>query len=65
MPRYDYKCTTCGYITELEHSMNEDTLPECPDCMTPLKKVISAVASHFKGQGWGKTYRVHKPKDIK
>jgi putative FmdB family regulatory protein len=64
MPKYDYKCTTCGEVREVEHSMNDDTLVECSDCFTPMTKVFSAVPGHFKGQGWGKTYRVHKPKDI-
>lgn len=66
MPKYDYKCTVCGLVEEYEHSMDADMVMECSDCFAPVKKIISNPAgTHFKGQGWGKTYRVHKGKDIK
>jgi putative FmdB family regulatory protein len=71
MPKYDYKCQSCGHIEEIEHAMDENQNgaaclnPDNFDCEGSIRKVFSAVPGHFKGQGWGKTYRVHKPKGEK
>lgn len=66
MPKYDYKCQLCSLVFELEHEMAE-TMSEEPclveTCTGLLRKVFSATPGHFKGQGWGKTYRVHKGKN--
>lgn len=66
MPAYDYKCELCNQIFEFEHPM-QDTMDwnPCPECKIDeayLHKVFRPAATHFKGQGWGKTYRVHTPK---
>lgn len=65
MPRYDYKCDGCEEVEEIEHSMAE-TLDyhACRNCETGfLHKVFTPVPGHFKGQGWGKVYRNHAPKE--
>lgn len=56
MPRYDYRCGSCGLVVEIEHGMTEDTshLYECPACHGGLRKMISRVAGViFRGGGWG------------
>lgn len=66
MPKYDYKCDSCDEVEEMEHSISEDAngVPcRFPKCKGHLNRIIStAPGTHFKGQGWGKIYRVHKPK---
>ncbi len=65
MPKYDYKCSHCDEVTELEHAMTDDyNYLTCQDCgMGTIMKSFSAPATHFKGQGWGAVYRTHKPKE--
>lgn len=64
MPSYDYKCDHCEVVQEIEHRM-QDTYEDytCELCSIGLlHKMFRPAATHFKGQGWGKVYRVHKPK---
>jgi len=67
MPKYDYRCSDCLVIFEMEHSM-EDTMEwfDCPGgqemCGGFLHKVFRPAATHFKGQDWGKVYRTWKSK---
>lgn len=64
MPKYDYRCPLCKEVEEFEHGMMEDPRFECKRCVCYMQKIVTAPAgTHFKGQGWGKLYRVHKPKD--
>ena len=53
MPTYDYECTKCGKNFEFFQSMLEDPLRECPDCSSPLKRLIGNGAGIiFKGSGF-------------
>ena len=64
MPRYDYRCPSCKTVEEHEHGMMEDPIFQCGDCYVNVERIVSvAPGTHFKGQGWGKLYRVHKPKE--
>ncbi len=65
MPKYDYKCDGCKVVQEFEHPMAETMdFHDCPSelCDGLLHKVFSPTPGHFKGQGWGKTYREYKGK---
>lgn len=64
MARYDYDCSICDEIREYEHAMSEDYNGiTCSYCnVGVLFKKIRPAATHFKGQGWGKTYRTYNPK---
>ena len=46
MPLYDYECSKCGTIKEVQHSVSEigkiDVL--CDDCNKPMKKMLSLPA---------------------
>jgi len=46
MPIYEYKCETCGRITEIfHHGHEEHSIPVCSACGgTNLKKVFSTPA---------------------
>lgn len=55
MPTYDYRCRDCGHSLEVQQSIHDDPLTECPSCGGVLKKVFSAVGISFKGSGFYKT----------
>lgn len=58
MPTYEYKCTDCEQVLEVQQSMNDDDLKELPGCKVnkenshQLKKIFSSVGISFKGDGF-------------
>ncbi|MFJ4844956.1 MULTISPECIES: zinc ribbon domain-containing protein [unclassified Streptomyces] len=45
MPRYEYRCRSCGTTFELNRPMAESSSPaECPDGHDDTVKLLSAVA---------------------
>lgn len=52
MPLYDYKCTKCGHIFEVEQKMMDELLKYCPKCKGAIKRLIGAVGIVFKGSGF-------------
>jgi putative FmdB family regulatory protein len=40
MPTYDYKCPECGIIKEIVHSIKEDPIIYCSECLKIDKKII-------------------------
>jgi putative FmdB family regulatory protein len=53
MPTYDYRCTQCGHVFELFHSIKDDTVKHCPQCDAPAERVPSGGAGLlFKGSGF-------------
>ena len=55
MARYDYKCTSCGTVFEVEHPMSERPKVTCPECGAPAERVFSASGIHFEGHGFYNT----------
>ena len=57
MPTYDYACESCGHEFEAFHSMNADSLTDCPECTKPsLKRLVGQGAGIiFKGTGFYET----------
>lgn len=55
MPTYDYQCRSCGFITEVVHSMLEDGPSECERCAGQLRRVVHPTGIIFKGSGFYKT----------
>ncbi|MEO8639713.1 MAG: FmdB family zinc ribbon protein [Chloroflexota bacterium] len=55
MPTYDYQCRSCGFITEVVHSMLEDGPTECQRCGGQLRRVFHPTGIIFKGGGFYKT----------
>jgi putative FmdB family regulatory protein len=55
VPTYDYQCRSCGFITEVVHSMLEDGPAECKRCGGPLRRVFHPTGIIFKGGGFYKT----------
>ena len=54
MPVYEYRCRDCGHEFEIQQSMSDDALTECPSCGGDLRKVFSPVGIAFKGSGYYK-----------
>lgn len=52
MPLYDYKCSKCGYIFEVQQKMSEEPLRHCPKCKGHIKRIISPAGIIFKGSGF-------------
>lgn len=65
MPIYEYQCTSCGNVTEKMQRMSAPPLTECEDCGGELKKLVSAPAFQFKGDGWYVTDYAKKDKEAK
>jgi putative FmdB family regulatory protein len=52
MPIYEYECLSCHNRSEAIQKLNDPPLATCRDCGGELKKLISAPAIQFKGDGW-------------
>jgi len=53
MPTYEYKCSECGNLFEVFHSMNAESVKECPKCGGKVKRLIGAGSGPiFKGSGF-------------
>jgi putative FmdB family regulatory protein len=52
MPIYEYVCSQCGRRCEVVQKVSDPPLKKCKSCGGALKKVISAPAIKFKGNGW-------------
>ena len=52
MPRYDYRCTSCGDEFELTQSFSEAGKGTCPVCSGAGQRVFHAVPVIYKGSGF-------------
>lgn len=53
MPLYDYQCSACGTVFEVEHAMSAKPQPKCPQCgSAKTEKVFSPAGVQFKGGGF-------------
>lgn len=52
MPLYEYRCQSCGEVSEVLQRMDDAPLSECSHCGGALQKLASAPALQFKGSGW-------------
>jgi len=55
VPRYDYKCTACERVFEVERRIADVGEETCPECGAPAKRVFTPVGVHFKGSGFHNT----------
>ncbi len=66
MPRYDYRCATCGQEFEVVQSFHEPALTHCPHCDSEgLRKVFGSVGVVFKGSGFYRTDSRESDKNAK
>ena len=56
MPTYDYHCNCCTKDFEIEQSIKDAPLLECPSCkVAALQRLISGGSSFvLVGDGWAK-----------
>ena len=52
MPVYEYKCSSCEKVLEVQQKISDSPLKVCSECGGELKKLVSASAFHLKGGGW-------------
>ncbi len=52
MPLYEFRCTACGHIFEKIQSFSAPDPKECPQCGSPVERLLSAPAIQFKGSGF-------------
>ncbi|MSZ43365.1 MAG: FmdB family transcriptional regulator [Actinobacteria bacterium] len=55
MPTYSYACKKCGHEFDVQQSITDSALTECPECSGDLRKVFGNVGVTFKGPGFYKT----------
>jgi putative FmdB family regulatory protein len=55
MPTYEYACSSCDTAWELEQSIKDDAITECPAChqATAKRQISRGVGFILKGGGWG------------
>tara|TARA_B100001013_G_C24464803_1_gene384989 strand:+ start:286 stop:621 length:336 start_codon:yes stop_codon:yes gene_type:complete len=52
LPRYDYKCNSCGNLFELKQSFSAKPEANCSNCNSIANRVIHSVPIVFKGSGF-------------
>jgi len=52
MPIYEYKCDSCGQVTEKLQKMSDAPLKKCPHCGGKVGKIFSRTSFQLKGSGW-------------
>ncbi len=65
MPIYEYICSRCGSHLEAVQRVSDPPLQKCQVCGGRLKKIISAPAIQFRGNGWYITDYARKPSSSK
>lgn len=55
MARYDYRCTACGEVFEVEHPMGERPEITCPTCGAAAERVFAPSGIAFHGSGFYNT----------
>jgi len=52
MPVYEYECSGCKKVFEIQQRIAEAPLEVCPDCGASVRKLISRSSFQLKGGGW-------------
>lgn len=64
MPTYLYECEKCGRFEKFQ-KITEKPLSECPECSSPVKRIIGAPGIVFKGSGFYCTDNSKKKEESK
>jgi len=56
MPTYDYFCKVCQKEFEIERSISDDSIVECPECKVACSNRLISSSTPFilNGGGWAK-----------
>lgn len=52
MPVYEYECSKCKKVFEVQQHIADEPVAVCPDCGGPVHKLISRSSFQLKGGGW-------------
>ncbi|MGE4401307.1 MAG: FmdB family zinc ribbon protein [Desulfobulbus sp.] len=52
MPVYEYECSGCKKIFEIQQRIADAPLTVCPECGGSVRKMISMSSFRLKGGGW-------------
>ncbi len=52
MPLYEYECAKCEKVHEIMQKFSDAPVDSCPDCASPVKKLLSRTSFVLKGTGW-------------
>ena len=52
MPVYEYECTDCQSVIEVQQKISDPPLSSCPECHGPVRKLVSMTSFQLKGGGW-------------
>ena len=52
MPLYEYECLANHHSFEVRHPITQDPIAECPQCGSPVRRIIHPVGIVFKGSGF-------------
>jgi len=63
MPAYDFRCTDCATIFEVNRPMATTGDESCPKCGAVATKVFSPTGIAFKGTGFHNTDYRPRPKE--
>ena len=52
MPVYEYECSACDKVFEVQQRMSDAPLKNCPNCAGEVRKLVSVSSFQLKGSGW-------------
>jgi putative FmdB family regulatory protein len=52
VPLYEYQCKKCKHKFEKIQKFSDPPIRKCPECGSPVEKVMHAPNVQFKGTGW-------------
>jgi putative FmdB family regulatory protein len=52
MPIYEYACDSCETTFERKQKFSDDPVRECPECGSPVRRVLYPAGIIFKGPGF-------------
>lgn len=52
MPVYEYECSECRKVFEVQQRISDEPLTHCPECAGEVKKLMSMSSFQLKGGGW-------------
>ena len=52
MPVYEYECSGCKKVFEIQQRIADAPLNVCPECGASVRKLISRSSFQLKGSGW-------------
>lgn len=52
MPVYEYECSACAKVFEVQQRMSDAPLKNCPKCAGEVRKLVSVSSFQLKGSGW-------------